>query len=475
MSDLTLPTPDETWSESAKRAHETFVNIITEQSQQLAKQGQQLTELTQQLEQLKRHIKLTSETSSKPPSSDRGKRLPKKPKSSRSKGAQKGHIGKTRARVEPDKIIECAEIAEACDCGGSWRQSEQFSSFQVTELPPIKPYVTEYRERAVSCSCCGKERYITARLPLGESRFGPRVHAMVLELSLGSRLSMRQIKAHLKQAFNLQISLGAISDILKRCAKRTSSAFQKLKRWYQADPEVKHIDETSWYIAGLRGQLIGSLNDQVVLFQASMKRRVPDIMRLIGEDQTRLIICDRALVYCGWIYRQLCWAHVLRDFKYLMLYPEHEAQAQKLVKEAQELFKRFKAHRNAELSTEEYLAQAELIRCRVYQLLTELSEREVDQKFDGMVRNLLKHEAQLWTFLKYPTISIHNNSQESALRPLVIKRLISFGNNTYAGAQRLTQLMSVIETLKRQGRDVFDELTRTFQGEPLNLLPAPKA
>ena len=85
------------------------------------------------------------------------------------------------------------------------------------------------------------------------------------------------------------------------------------------------------------------------------------------------------------------------------------------------------------------------------------------KKPDGTVRNLLKYEEQLWTFLKYPAIPIHNNRQESALRPLVIKRLISFGSNTYAGAQRLTQLMSVIETLKRQGRDVFDELTRTFQ------------
>jgi len=82
---------------------------------------------------------------------------------------------------------------------------------------------------------------------------------------------------------------------------------------------------------------------------------------------------------------------------------------------------------------------------------------------------------QLWTFLKYPTIPIHNNRQESALRPFVIKRKFSFGNDTAQGADRLAQLMSIIETLKRQGRDVYSWFINAFQGETSSLVPTPLA
>jgi len=68
---------------------------------------------------------------------------------------------------------------------------------------------------------------------------------------------------------------------------------------------------------------------------------------------------------------------------------------------------------------------------------------------------------------------IHNNAQESALRSLVIKRKLSFGNDTVQGADRLAQLMSIIETLKRQGRDMYAWFITSFQGETTSLIPSP--
>jgi len=89
-----------------------------------------------------------------------------------------------------------------------------------------------------------------------------------------------------------------------------------------------------------------------------------------------------------------------------------------------------------------------------------------------MIRNLVKFEAQLWTFLHNPSLTIHNNQQESALRPLVLKRHVSFGNDTAAGADRLAQLMSIIETLKRQGRDMSSWFISSFTEEISSLIPS---
>ena len=98
----------------------------------------------------------------------------------------------------------------------------------VTELPEVQPVVTEYQERCMSCERCGRKTYAGVQLPLGESRFGPRLHAFVVSLNLESRLSLRQIQRLLKQSFNLSISVGAISDMIKRTAQHTQDVFLPL-------------------------------------------------------------------------------------------------------------------------------------------------------------------------------------------------------------------------------------------------------
>jgi len=467
MSLPELPKSDETWPESALAAHQVMTNYIE-------KMGKQLKELTSAVDELQRQLKLNSKTSSKPPSSDRERRPPKtKKKSERAKGGQKGHKGSTRVLLEPDEVVNCKPIDAHCDCGGAWVERETFSRLQVTELPEVKPVVTEYRERCLSCERCGRETYAGARLPLGESRFGPRLHAVVVSLNLESRLSFRQIRALLKQSFNLSVSVGAISNMVKRAAQRTKQSFEELKSWFQADKQPKHVDETSWKIHGERTQLIGSLNSSAVLYQCSQHRKAEDIKRLIGVDLSQPIICDRAFVYHPWKLRQLCWAHTLRDFSCFDTYRKMRPHAKTLIKHVHRLFKLAKTYQSKQTSTEEYVSEASALRPRIKAILEAFSEISVAKKPDGTVRNLLEHEDQLWTFLQHPMMPIHNNAQESALRSLVIKRKLSFGNDTVQGADRLAQLMSIIETLKRQGRDVYSWLISSFQGETTSLIPSP--
>ena len=49
-----------------------------------------------------------------------------------------------------------------------------------------------------------------------------------MSLNLESRLSLRQIQRLLKQSFNLSISVGAISDMIKWAAQHTQDAFDEL-------------------------------------------------------------------------------------------------------------------------------------------------------------------------------------------------------------------------------------------------------
>jgi len=99
MSQFDLPTPDETWSESALHSHQ----VMTKKLKEMSEQVELLTGL---VDQLQRQLKLNSKTSSKPPSSDRERRIPKpKKKSGRAKGGQKGRKGSTRILLEPHEVI----------------------------------------------------------------------------------------------------------------------------------------------------------------------------------------------------------------------------------------------------------------------------------------------------------------------------------------------------------------------------------
>jgi transposase len=52
-----------------------------------------------------------------------------------------------------------------------------------------------------------------------------------------------------------------------------------------------------------------------------------------------------------------------------------------------------------------------------------------------------------------------NNAAERALRHAVIWRKLSFGTQSASGSRFVERLLTVIETGRRQGRDVFSWLT----------------
>jgi hypothetical protein len=74
-------------------------------------------------------------------------------------------------------------------------------------------------------------------------------------------------------------------------------------------------------------------------------------------------------------------------------------------------------------------------------------------------RNLLGVEAALWSFVEAPGIEPTNNAAERSLRRAVLWRRKSLGTKSEAGSQFVERILSVIMTLRQQGRDVYEYLT----------------
>ena len=149
--------------------------------------------------ELKARLGLNSSNSSKPPSTDppSHKRKPPEPKSGRKRGGQPGHRRHERPLVPPeqvDEVIDCRPPrCAACDAPLAGHDPEPLRR-QVAELPPIQPFVSEYRLHTLTCRHCGGRTTGTPPPGSPTGAFGPRLSAMVGLLSGVYRLGKRPVR-----------------------------------------------------------------------------------------------------------------------------------------------------------------------------------------------------------------------------------------------------------------------------------------
>jgi len=72
-------------------------------------------------------------------------------------------------------------------------------------------------------------------------------------------------------------------------------------------------------------------------------------------------------------------------------------------------------------------------------------------------------KAWLWTFLRRQGVEPTNNAGERSLRHAVIWRKLSFGAQSSAGSRFVETMLTVIETCRQQGRNVFAFLTNAVE------------
>lgn len=209
-----------------------------------------LSAVQKRLEKIEEQIKLDSDTSSKPPSSNkpwRKRETKGKLPSGKKRGAQPGHQGSRREPLPPEQVDEFRVYKpESCrHCGEALQGDDpQPRRWQVTDIPPIRPVVIEHQVHTLSCRC-GKTTTATLPPTIACSQFGPRITAFIGMLIGQERLSKRQVKRVMKTLFGVTISVGAV-------VARQREVSQSLKPTYAAVIDHVHqshnrnIDETPW-------------------------------------------------------------------------------------------------------------------------------------------------------------------------------------------------------------------------------------
>ena len=179
-------------------------------------------------------------------------------------------------------------------------------------------------------------------------------------------------------------------------------------------------------------------------------------------------------------WRQLCWAHLLRDIEAMR---ERGGGSQEigeaLKRQAQQMFHWWHRVRDGTLSRSSFRSYMSPVRREVERLLEAGSTCGVP-KTEGMCREILKLRQALWTFVHLDGVEPTNNTAERAIRPGVLWRKGSFGTHSAQGSRFVEAMMTVVATLTQQQRNVLEYLTAACEAalrdEPApSLLPASPA
>jgi len=166
----------------------------------LAERDAVIAALLAEIEQLKRRVGMDSSNSSMPPGSDgpaaRARRAEKpKKRSPRPRGGQPGHEGPALAwRPDPDQVTVVAP-GQCAGCGHDLAGLEGTVAgrVQVSDTPPVRLQVTEYRMVKVTCPACRKvTRAATPAGLAGPCCYGPDVRAATALLACNGHMSIER-------------------------------------------------------------------------------------------------------------------------------------------------------------------------------------------------------------------------------------------------------------------------------------------
>jgi transposase len=413
---------------------------------------------------LQEQLNQTSRNSSRPPSSDPPHReRPHRPRSTRRRGGQPGQPGHPRTLMPGDEVDKVVVIKpEQCTHCQAPLSGEDPTPWrhQVIELPPIKPVVTEYQWHQVVCTACGA----VSRAPWPEGvpsgTYGPRVQATVALCTGAYRLSKRTTQQMMDEVFGVPMSVGTISPLERATTEVLAAPVEEARTYVQAQ-EVAHLDETSWRQGGKRAWLWVAVTSWVTVFVVRRSRGGHVARELLGEEFSGILVTDRYSAY-NWYpvrWRQVCWAHLQRDFEAMRSRGGRSAEiGEALLAQTHQMFTWWHRVREGTLTRSTFRSYMTPLRREVERLL-EAGSRCGVPKTAGTCRDILKRREALWTFVQVEGVEPTNNTAERAIRPGVLWRKGSFGTQSAEGSRFVESMLTVVATLKQQQRHVLEYLT----------------
>jgi transposase len=275
-------------------------------------------------------------------------------------------------------------------------------------------------------------------------------------------LSKRTAQEILRDLFGVRMSLGAVSGCEQSVSNALAAAVREAHEWVQ-EQRTAHADETGWRERRRLAWLWVMATRLVTVFKVHARRNREAARSLLGRFRG-VLHSDRWAAYnihTG--LRQLCWAHLLRDFTAM---GEAGGRAggigRRLVRRAKRVLKRWHCVRDGTWSRRKFFRSTVYLRGRIERDLATGAQCG-HAKTEHSCRRILKLSGALWTFAHKPGVEPTNNAAERAIRPAVLWRKRSFGTHSERGSRFAERMLTTFMTLKQQQRPVVDYVRQACQ------------
>lgn len=372
-------------------------------------------------------------------------------------GQKKGHKG--YARHIPERIDYVQELNPTnCPiCNTVLSATQEVRKRYVTDIKLKFEVVNiQYDIHRKYCPACKKivEQPVPNVLP--HARFGLNLMLFIMYLRLGLSLPGNKVCELLNTMYNITISEGEIVVVLRQLVKAFGPYYDYLEKIVKL-ARVKYTDSTGWRINGKNYFAWVFIAAGKVLYKIRKRNNSKVALQLFGFKQfCKTLVVDRHAAFrtlaekAGYLL-QLCWAHILRDSKDLVR--DFGCEGTYVHKHLKEIFASAKGlnHKGTPEHVDQLKAEILLLTQRHY-------KHSTIRKF---VNNLYHRDVNnLFRFVTDPEIDPTNNISERELRKLVIIRKISNGSRSTRGANATAMLLSIIETLRFNNKNILQQLQK---------------
>lgn len=450
-------------------ATEQLVEIIIEQGSAIEQLKTRVIELENVIEKLKVSRDIDSTTSSQPPSGDILKKSEKKQEEQpeenqtpkRKPGGQPGHPGKTRKgfdRVDRFEILR----PQVCSCCGQrelFGEPIKIETQQVAQLVERPIEIVEYQRYTCICSQCGETQTAdwSPEIVPGQD-IGVRLQAFLGWINNYGHLPYEKQQELLWELGQIEIGVGTLVATNERIDGAVAQSIDQLKEWIKLTQPNIHADETPWVVKGVKEWLWIFANTDFALFHAADTRSRAEIEAILGSSYEGVLSSDDFSAYNGYAVKaqQKCLAHLRRHFKKLIKLPglNNLEIGTKFIDLIDEGFKNYALLQQTH-NIDEFRSWASEFKLKVESAIHSWIDKAGGEA-GKLLRSLRNRATQWWYFLDHPHIPPDNNLAERTLRLAVTKRKVSGGSRSMERFQDTANLLTVIQTCRRQGRSVIE-------------------
>ncbi len=376
---------------------------------------------------------------------------------------QKGKRGK----IEIDTHMQLPEVHQ-CSCGSTVFETITTTTKVVQGLV-IKRNNTAYHGRRKKCIACGKVYATEIPSEVKGVSFDPNTRAIASFLRFSCRLT-HPLLYNFFTGFGMRISYGELTTMLLRNSQKLHEGYLHIRKtgiykshYLQSDATgAKRKQKATGQIEPQFLHIVG--NTKFSLFKITKKYNSIITTMLLGKQgRKKIYLSDDASANGNKlqiIRKQLCLVHEIRHYRKLSPRLKiHRQKQQEVITQWQQFY-----HLAKEYGHDPTQEKKDIIRNLFNHITTQTTGYE---QLDNQLALTKKKRKKVLLFLDYPIVPIHNNQAERDLREFVIMRNISGETKSLAGDRSIERHLSIIQTAKKQGLNVFE----TLQGLLTNTLP----